>query len=253
MIRAILQGCYGQMGKQITAIAQNEVRIVAGIDKKCGQEKQGYPVFQSPADCVEEADVVIDFSDRTALDPLLEFCKKRKLPLVIGTTGHNERQQEQIKRASLQIPVLYAANLSPGIHLLAKLLKENAKLFLDMGYDVELIEKHHRQKADAPSGTALVLAEIINHEKKDRFHYQYDRSQCHRKREEDEIGILSLRGGTIVGEHEVIFAGEEEVVELRHVAYSKRVFAKGALIGAKTLVEKECGLYNMEDILEKLI
>lgn len=249
MIRVILHGCGGQMGRQITGSAGDEVQIVAGIDRNYEGERAAYPVYQRMEDCAVEADVVLDFSNRTALNALLTVCIKRHLPLLIGTTGHEEWQQEQIKRASQKIPILWASNLSIGMNLLMKLLQENAKRFLSMGYDVELIEKHHRMKADAPSGTALALAEIINREQKGSFHYRYDRRKCH-KREENEIGIFSVRGGTITGEHEIIFAGEEEIVELHHVAYSRGIFAKGALIGAKYLVKQEDGLYNMEDVLE---
>lgn len=250
MIRAILHGCNGNMGQVISELVEKEsdFQIVAGIDER--QEKRNeYPVFGAIGACEIKADVVIDFSNVSAIDDLLSGCVEKKIPLVLCTTGLTPEQLESMKEISKKIPVFHSANMSLGIHFLSNLLKEAARRLVPMGFDVEIVEKHHNQKEDAPSGTAVTLANVINDELGQRFTYCYDRSQSSGKRAKDEIGISSVRGGTIVGEHEVIFAGEEEVLTFRHISYSKAVFAKGAIEAAKFLAGKDAGLYEMKDLL----
>ena len=180
---------------------------------------------------------------------LLAYCVEKKLPVVLCTTGLSEEQQTKVAEASKSIAVLKSANMSLGINLLLKLLKDAAKVLAPSGYDVELVERHHNQKLDAPSGTALALADSVNEALGNEYHYVYDRSQVRRKREEKEIGISAVRGGTIVGEHEVIFAGTDEVIEFKHTAYSRGVFAKGAVEAGKFLAGKEAGMYDMGDVI----
>lgn len=250
MTRIILSGCCGYMGKVITdiAAADEDAMIVAGIDL-AGQKDQSYPVFTSPADCDVEADVLVDFSSPKALDGLLAYCRSKKLPAVFCTTGYTEEQMDQIRGAADEIAVMKSANMSLGINLLMKLLKDAAKVLAPAGFDMEIVEKHHNRKVDAPSGTALALADSINEALGDAYQYTYDRSQERRPREKYEIGISAVRGGNIVGEHEVIFAGLDEVIEIKHTAYSKSVFAKGAVQAAKYMAGKPAGFYDMGDVV----
>ena len=195
-------------------------------------------------------DVVIDFSNAGAVDALLDYCAEKKIPVVLCTTGLSEEQLEKVRETSEKTAVLKSANMSVGINLLLKLLKDAAKVLGNAGYDIELVERHHNQKLDAPSGTALALADSINEALNGEYHYVYDRSQVRQKRDTKEIGISAVRGGTIVGEHEVIFAGTDEVIEFRHSAYSRNVFAKGAVEAAKFLAGKETGMYDMGDVIQ---
>ena len=251
MIRAIMHGCGGAMGQVITALAaeDSQIEIVAGIDIRKDLSVP-YPVFPSMEACSVDADVVIDFSTAAAVDGLLEVCKKRRLPLVLCTTGLQEEQLEAVKNAGKETAVLRSANMSLGVNLLMKLVKEAARTLNAAGFDMEIVEKHHRKKIDAPSGTALALAESINEAMDHKYHYEYDRASRREKRSDDEIGIMSVRGGTIVGEHDVIFAGADEVVTFTHTAYSKAIFAKGALEAAKYLAGKPAGSYTMADVIE---
>lgn len=251
MIRIIMHGCSGKMGHTISSLAAQEpnLEIVAGIDPFPAHDAS-YPVFSTPEECNVEADVVIDFSTASAMEPLFAYCEKRKLPLVLCTTGLSEEQLAEAHRLSEQIAVLRSANMSLGINTLMKLLQTAAGILADAGYDIEIIEKHHNQKLDAPSGTALALADAINDSLDSRYSYVYDRSQVRQKRDPHEIGISAVRGGTIVGEHEVIFAGTDEVIEFKHTAYSKAIFAKGALQAAAFLAGKPAGLYDMSDVIE---
>ena len=195
-------------------------------------------------------DVVIDFSNAGAVDALLDYCAEKKIPVVLCTTGLSEEQLEKVRETSEKTAVLKSANMSMGINLLLKLLKDAAKVLGNAGYDIELVERHHNQKLDAPSGTALALADSINEALNGEYHYVYDRSQVRQKRDAKEIGISAVRGGTIVGDHEVIFAGTDEVIEFRHSAYSRNVFAKGAVEAAKFLAGKETGMYDMGDVIQ---
>ena len=250
MVKVIMHGCNGHMGQVVSAIAaaDPEVEIVAGIDLVDNREN-GYPVFTDIWSCQSEADVVIDFCSAKATDVLLEYCADRKLPVVLCTTGLSEEQLKKVEDTSKKVAVLKSANMSLGINLLMKLVKEAAQTLAAAGFDMEIVEKHHRLKVDAPSGTALALADSINEGLDQAYHYTYDRSQRREKRDPKEIGISAVRGGTIVGEHDVIFAGEDEVITFQHTAYSKNIFAKGAIQAAKYLAGKEPGWYQMSDVI----
>ena len=251
MVRFIMHGCNGKMGQVISKIVKDDpnAQMVAGIDKYMGIANE-YPVFESIEKCDVEADVVIDFSNATAVDGLLEYCVEKKVPVVLCTTGLSEEQLNKVNEASKKVAVLKSANMSLGVNMLLKLLQDAAKVLAPAGFDIELVEKHHNQKVDAPSGTALALADSINEALGNEYTYNYDRSQVRQKRDKKEIGIVAVRGGTIVGEHEVIFAGEDEVIEFKHTAYSKAVFAKGAVEAGKFLKGKDAGLYNMKDVIQ---
>ncbi|MDD3369752.1 MAG: 4-hydroxy-tetrahydrodipicolinate reductase [Lachnospiraceae bacterium] len=250
MTKVIMHGCNGHMGKTITGIAaaDPEIEIVAGVDA-FNQEADTYPVYQDIAECKESADVVIDFSSAKAIDHLLDVCVEKKLPCVLCTTGLSEEQLKRVKEASSKIAVLRSANMSMGINLLLKLLKEAAANLAPAGFDMEIVEKHHNQKLDAPSGTAIALADSINEELGNQYEYVYDRSSRREKRPKMEIGISAVRGGSIVGDHDVIFAGQDEVITFSHTAYSKAIFGKGAVQAAKFLAGKEPDMYDMADVI----
>lgn len=251
MVKVLMHGCNGKMGQVISRmVSETEgMELAAGVDKFLGRENP-YPVFGSLEDCDVPVDVVIDFSNASAVDRLLEACGKKKLPVVLCTTGLSEGQLEKVKEISAVIPVLRSANMSLGVNLLLKLLKDAAKVLAPAGFDMEIVEKHHNQKVDAPSGTAIAMADSINEALNGEYIYNYDRSGERKKREKKEIGIAAVRGGNIVGEHEVIFAGEDEVIEFGHTAYSKAVFAKGAVAAAGFLAAREPGLYDMSDVID---
>lgn len=251
MVRIIMNGCNGKMGRVITDICKNdsEAEIVAGIDLYDGIPND-YPVFKSIAECTVDADVIIDFSNAVAVDGLLDYCEEKKVPVVLCTTGLSEEQLARVERVAENVAVLKSANMSLGINTLMDLLKKAVMVFGPAGYDIEIVEKHHNQKLDAPSGTALALADSINEAMDEAYEYKYDRSQERKKRDPKEIGISAVRGGTIVGEHEVIFAGLDEVIEFKHTAYSKGVFGKGAVEAAKFLAGKPAGRYEMADVIK---
>lgn len=251
MTKILLHGCNGRMGRMITELVRNDAdaEIVAGVDSYTGVAND-YPVYDSIEKCDSDADVVIDFSNAGAVDALLDHCVEKKVPVVLCTTGLSEAQLAKVQEASGKTAILKSANMSMGINLLLKLLKDAAKVLGNAGYDIELVERHHNQKLDAPSGTALALADSVNEALNGEYHYVYDRSQVRQKRDEKEIGISAVRGGTIVGEHEVIFAGTDEVIEFKHSAYSRNVFAKGAVEAAKFLAGKEPGMYDMSDVIQ---
>ena len=251
MVKILMHGCNGKMGRMITEIVKNEedAVIVAGIDTYTGTAND-YPVCESIEACDVEADVVIDFSNAGAVDELLDYCVKKSLPVVLCTTGLSDEQLKKVDECSEKIAVLKSANMSMGINLLLKLLKDAAKVLAPAGYDIELVEKHHNQKLDAPSGTALALADSINEAMGNEYEYVYDRSQVRKKRDAKEIGISAVRAGTIVGEHEVIFAGTDEVIEFKHTAYSRSVFAKGAVEAGKFLAGRPAGMYDMGDVIQ---
>ena len=251
MVKAIMHGCNGKMGQVISGLIKEDpqIEIVAGIDTFQGITNE-YPVFASLKECKVEAEVVIDFSNASAVDELLETCVERNLPVVLCTTGLSEEQLQKVEDAGRKVAVLRSANMSLGINLLMKLLKEAAAVLAPAGFDIELVEKHHNQKLDAPSGTAVALADSVNEALNNEYTYKYDRSQERKKREKNEIGIVAVRGGTIVGEHDVIFAGADEVITLQHTAYSKAVFGKGAVEAAKYLAGKPAGMYGMSDVIQ---
>lgn len=245
-----MNGCNGKMGQCITGICKDdpEIQIVAGIDVYDGIEND-YPVFSSIRDCDVKADVIIDFSNVEAVDELLDYCEEKEMPVVLCTTGLSENQLEKILKVSQSTAVLKSANMSLGVNTLIELLRKAALVFAPAGFDMEIVEKHHNLKVDAPSGTALALADAMNDALEEDYTYKYDRSQERVKRDKYEIGISAVRGGTIVGEHEVIFAGQDEVIEFKHTAYSKAVFAKGAVEAAKFLHGKPAGFYDMADVI----
>lgn len=251
MTRIIISGCNGKMGHEVSAIAseRNDCAVVGGIDVS-NQIDNIYPVFKKPADINVEADVIIDFSNPALLSSLLQYAEVHKTPLVLCTTGYNSPQVEALKRVSTEVPIFYSGNMSLGVNLLIELSKKAAQVLGD-GFDIEIIEKHHNQKIDAPSGTALMIADEISSAIPNNMHYVYDRHSQRKKRESSEIGIHSIRGGTIIGEHEVIFAGHHEVITLSHSAQSKEVFASGAVNAAVFLASMPAGLYNMSDLLNQ--
>lgn len=250
MLKVILSGCSGKMGSVITDIISedNEAQIAAGVDPffKEGLKYPVYPTFNE----LPEADVIIDFSNPAALDSILEYSVKNGVALVAATTGYTDAEVEKIKSAAKKIPVFFTFNMSLGINLMTSLVKK-ATAVLGDSFDIEIIEKHHNQKIDAPSGTAIMLANAVNKALDNRMIYEYDRHSKREKRSKNEIGIHSVRGGTIVGEHEVIFAGNNEVVTLTHQAFSKNVFATGAIKAAKFLSGKKPGLYDMNDLISE--
>lgn len=251
MVKMIMHGCNGHMGQVITQLAAEDadVEIVAGIDVVDNKEN-GYPVFTNIFDCDVEADVIVDFAAAVAVDNLLTFSKERKIPVVLCTTGLSEEQIANMKETSKEVAILKSANMSLGINTLMKLLKDAAKVFGTAGYDIEVVEQHHRLKVDAPSGTALALADSVNEALGNEYEYVYDRSNRREKRPDKEIGISAVRGGTIVGIHDVIFAGTDEVITFNHTAYSKSVFAKGAIEAGKFLAGKPAGMYDMADVID---
>lgn len=250
MTDIILHGCNGRMGQMIAGLLKDdaEAQIVAGVDAYTGVQNP-FPVFQKIEDCDVKADVVIDFSNAAAVDALLDWCVRTKTPVVLCTTGLSEEQLAKVEKAAEETAVLKSANMSVGINLLLKLLKEAAPTLAAAGFDIEIVEKHHNQKLDAPSGTALALADAVNEASDGIYHYVYDRSQVRQKREKNEIGISAVRGGTIVGDHDVIFAGTDEVITFEHRAYSRAVFGKGAVQAAKFLAGKPAGHYDMSDVI----
>lgn len=250
MTKIIMLGCNGRMGQMITDMVKqdDECTIVAGIDIVDNRDN-GYPVYTKLADCDVEADAIIDFTSATDFESRMDYAVDKQIPIIVCSTGLSEEQMDYLKKASEKVAVLKSANMSLGINLLMKLLKEAAVKLAGDGFDVEIVEKHHNQKLDAPSGTALALADSINEAMDDRYEYVYDRSQIRQKRDKKELGISAVRGGTIVGEHEVIFAGTDEVITFKHTAYSRAVFAKGSITAAKYLKGKAAGLYDMSDVL----
>ena len=253
MTKVIMHGCNGKMGQMITNIiaADEEIEIVAGVDAS-DHIKNVYPVFSEIAQCNVAADVVIDFCAAAAVDALLDYCVEKQIPCVLCTTGLSEAQLAHVDEAAKKTAVLKSANMSLGVNMLLKILKEAAQVLVPAGFDIEIVEKHHNLKVDAPSGTALALADTINEEFDNQYEYVYDRSQKRERRTDKEIGISAVRGGTIVGDHDVIFAGEDEVITFSHRAYSKALFAKGAVQAAKFLKGKPAGRYDMKDVIGEI-
>ena len=249
MVEVILHGCNGRMGQMLSELISKdeEMKVVAGIEPS-GEAKNDYPVYKSFDELKETADVIIDFSTASAIDGLLDYCEKTHTPLVLCSTGLSEAQLGRVEKLARDSAVLVSANMSLGINVLLKLLKNVTKTLYGNGFDIEIVEKHHNQKLDAPSGTALALADVMK-EELDDISYNLDRSKVRKKRERNEIGISAVRGGTIVGEHEVIFAGTDEVIEIKHTAYSRAIFAKGAMSAAKFLKGKNAGKYSMSDVI----
>lgn len=250
MINILLSGCNGKMGQVITRLAseRNDLKIAAGYDQNTSLQNT-YPVYSDLSKCNLDIDVIIDFSHPSALDNLLQFAVSQKIPAVISTTGLANTQIQMLNDASKRIPVFFSANMSLGVNLLIDLVKKAARV-LEKDFDIEIVEKHHNQKIDAPSGTALAIADAINSSLEEQHEYIYDRHSRRKKRSKTEIGIHAVRGGTIVGDHSVIFAGNDEIIEINHIATSKEIFAVGALNAAAFLYKKSAGMYNMNDLIE---
>ena len=253
MTRIIMNGCNGKMGQVISRlVAEDEdAEIVCGVDINTDIDNP-YPVVSSIGEFDGEADVVIDFSHPSCLTSILDYCKRTKTPVILATTGYSPEQKEEFRAASETVPVFFSANMSLGINLLISLAKQAAKL-LEGNFDIEIVERHHNRKIDAPSGTALAIADAIDETLSYPAEYVFDRHSVRRKRRQTEIGISAVRGGTIVGDHEIIFAGNDEVIELSHHAASKEVFAVGAIKAAKYMTGKPAGMYDMNMLVAATI
>ena len=250
MVKFIMHGCNGAMGQVITRLAKedSEAEIVAGIDIQDTMDN-GYPVFTNIDDCDVPADVIVDFSVAKAVDAVVDYAVKRQMPLVLCTTGLSEEQLAHVAEASRKVAILRSANMSLGVNTVFKLAAIGAQVLAQDGYDIEIVEKHHNQKLDAPSGTALAIADAMNEVLNKEYAYKLDRSRERAKRGKKEIGIQAVRGGNIVGEHEVFFCGPDEVIEIKHTAYSKGIFGKGAISAAAFLKGKTPGMYTMNDVI----
>jgi len=250
-MKVLLHGCNGKMGRVMTRVLSEtpDMEIVAGVDLEPDKARNAYPVYVRLPDVSEGADVLIDFSHHTCLPGLLEFGTSRNMPLVICTTGFSHEEKQAMASAAGTMPVLNSANMSLGVNLLLSLVRQAAALLHD-GFDIEVVERHHNQKVDSPSGTALMIAEVINSALDNRMEYVYGRHSKNQRRRKSEIGIHAVRGGAIVGEHDVIFAGQGEVIEINHSALSRDVFAYGAVRAARFLVGRPPGLYSMKDVIE---
>ena len=252
MIKVLINGYYGQMGQVISQEIKKdtEMELVAGVDKNKSNNCEDFNIYNNIFDCNEDIDIIIDFSHPSSLPNLLKYSMEKNIPLVIGTTGFSNEDIEKIENTSKKIPIFYSANMSLGINVLVSIVKDIAPVLED-SFDIEIIEKHHNKKIDAPSGTAYMIADEINKELNNSKEYVFGRNTKTNKREKKEIGIHAIRGGTIVGEHSVMFAGCDEVIEIKHSASSKKIFAQGAIKAAKFLYNQENGLYNMENLIKK--
>lgn len=250
MVKILMHGCNGRMGQVITGLVKEDenATITAGVDVY-GGIKNDYPVFSKLQDVNVDFDVIIDFSTASVIDGLLDYCEAVKKPVVLCTTGLSEEQIKKAKKVSETVAVLRSANMSIGVNVIMKLLREAVAKLAPEGFDVEIVEKHHNQKLDAPSGTAIALADVMNDEMGGCYEYIYDRSQVRKKRDKKELGISAVRGGNIVGEHDVIFAGTDEVITISHSAHSKAIFAKGSIAAAKYIFDKKPGMYDMSDVM----
>ena len=249
MTKIVIRGSSGKMGRVIADIVahRDDCTVIAGVDIN-PVKYSDFAVYTTLADLPEKPDVVIDFTNHAYLDDLLDYCLTNGVALIAATTGYTPEQIAKIKSSAAQIPIFFTANMSLGINLLSELAKRAAAVLGDQ-FDVEIVERHHNQKLDAPSGTALMLADSINEARDEKYNYTYDRHSVRRKRDQRELGIHSVRGGTIVGDHEIIFAGRDEVITLSHSAASKEVFAVGAVNAAVFIAGKAAGLYTMSDLL----
>ena len=245
-----MHGCNGAMGQVISGIIEESESAVmaAGIDFK-DDGHNPYPVFKNLEDCNVDVDVIIDFSSSKATDRLLSYVAEKQIPLVLCTTGLSEEQLKKVEETSKKTAILRSANMSLGVNVLLKLVNTAAKVLADADFDIDIVEKHHKLKVDATSGTALALADAVNEALHNEYEYVYDRSQRRIRRPKKEIGISAVRGGTIVGQHDVIFAGQDEVIEFHHTAYSKAIFGKGAVSAAIYLAGKPAGMYDMSDVI----
>ncbi|MCR4593814.1 MAG: 4-hydroxy-tetrahydrodipicolinate reductase [Clostridiales bacterium] len=251
MIKLLLNGCLGKMGKVIAqqAESRDDYEIIAGVDICEGSAD--FPIYRKYADIPDSVtpDLIIDFSHPSVLKDELDYAVNKKIPVVVATTGLNDEQKNYINEAAKVIPVFFSANMSIGINLLAELARKAASI-LSPDFDIEILEMHHNQKLDAPSGTAILLADALKEGLEFEPEYIYERNSKRQKRGKEEIGISSIRGGNIVGEHEIIFAGQDEVIKISHSAHSKTLFANGSLNAGKFLINQEAGLYSMRDMLK---
>lgn len=250
MLKVIISGCNGHMGRVVESLcnADPDVEVVAGFDIT-DKGDHAFPVYANPADFKEASDVAIDFSVASSLGGLLAFGKSTKTPLVLATTGYTDEQVAEIEATAKEIPIFRSGNMSLGINVLLELVKKAASILCESS-DIEIVERHHRRKIDAPSGTALMIADAAAAGCSFDTEYVYERHSAHHPHKKKEIGISAVRGGTIVGEHEIIFAGLDEVVEIKHSAYSRDIFAQGALAAGKFLAKQTPGLYNMGDLVK---
>ena len=251
MTNIILCGCGGRMGAAVSGLvaSRNDARIIAGVDVNASAVATDFPVYQSISEFPEKADVIVDFSHHSSLPSLLDYAVATSTPLVVCTTGHTEEELSLMRAAAEKAAIFFSGNMSIGINLLVELCRKASET-LGVSFDVEIIEKHHNKKLDAPSGTALMIADAIK-DTREQTDYVYDRHSERRQRSSDEIGIHSVRGGTIVGEHEVIFAGNNELISISHTAMSREIFAAGAVRAATYIVGKPAGMYNMSDVINE--
>ncbi len=249
MTKILLCGSGGRMGRAITRLVSetDNAEIICGVDLNT-EPTADFPVYAHFNEVTETPDVIIDFSNPANFENLMNFAESKKVPVVVATTGLSKEQKERLLAASASIAVFFSANMSLGVNLICELAKK-ATAFLGDSFDIEIIERHHNQKLDAPSGTALAIADAINEEMDGTGHYVYDRHSVRKKRDKNEIGIHAIRGGTIVGEHTVIFAGDNEVIELHHSATSREVFASGAVKAALFMAGKPAGFYDMKNLI----
>ncbi len=252
MIKIIVHGCNGKMGRVICDIVRNDkdTEIAAGVD--IAPANADFPVFTNIKDCNIKADVIIDFSTAAAVPDVIKYAVDKNIPAVICTTALSDETNDMIENAAKKVAMFKSANMSLGINLIAAMLKKYSSVLYDAGFDVEIVERHHNQKIDAPSGTAILLADAVNEGVGNELEYVYDRSSVRQKRDRKELGISAVRGGTIVGDHEVIFAGKDEVIEFTHSAHSKEVFAVGAVKAAKFIKGKPAGKYDMQDVMAEI-
>lgn len=254
MIRILMNGCNGKMGQVITKISEeyDNIRITAGVTRNPSRLQNPYPVYKSIMEVIDKVDVVLDFSNPEMLPETIEYCLTHQTALVVGTTGLSDKDHEILRQASDTIPVFVSANMTFGISVLVDLVLKAAST-LGEGYDIEILEKHHNEKKDAPSGTAIMIANELKNHINSSAEYIYDRTKTQEKRKTDDIGILSLRGGTIPGEHTVYFAGKDEIIEIKHTATSRDILGRGAIKAVLFTAAKTKGFYNMKSMLEELI
>ncbi|MFZ5352559.1 MAG: 4-hydroxy-tetrahydrodipicolinate reductase [Bacillota bacterium] len=254
MLKILMSGCNGKMGQVITrlAAAESDLKIIAGVSKQPDKIINPYPVYGSFAEVAEEANVVIDFSSPEVLPSLIKYCTLNKTALVLATTGLKDTDNEIVRQASEVIPIFRSANMSLGVNVLLELTAK-ASALLGESFDIEIIEKHHNEKKDAPSGTALMIAKEINQSLDNTKRYVFDRTSSSAKRDRAEIGISSVRGGTIPGEHTILFAGRDEILEIQHTALSRDIFGAGALKAARYISRKRNGVYDMKTMLKEMI
>ncbi len=250
MLKIMLHGCSGKMGRMVEEIVntREDCCIIVGVGEETSECNKEYPIYNNAKAVKERADVIIDFSHASAIDDLLEYAKSTNIPLVLCTTGLSDESIKKVEDYVREIPIFKSANMSLGINVIERILSQISAILYNADFDIEVVEKHHNQKVDAPSGTALMLADAIK-KHINELEYKYDRHLDTEKREKTEIGIHAIRGGTIPGEHSVIFAGNDEIIEIKHTALSRKILAEGAIKAAQFISDKNKGLYSMKDIL----